>query len=583
MNLPVRRYFALLVTYLKPQWLRTSLMIVCLLAEIGLQLLNPQIIGYFINTATSHGPAGALTAAAGLYILSALLNQGISVASTYFSQYVAWTATNQLRSDLVAHCLGLDMDFHKAHTSGEMIERIDGDVDALSNFFSQFAVNLMSNLLLLVGMLVLFFVISWLVGIVMAAFSLLALALLTYMRRRAIPFWKEQRRMSATYYGFLGERLNGLEDIQANGAQGAILRGFHQILREWLPINNRANIVGAEMGITMLFLFVCGTALALGLGLYLWGLKAISLGTVYVLFSYTNSLSQPLDAIQNELQDLQQAEACIQRVEDLLHTPSALPDTGTNTLPEGPLSVEFCEVEFGYEEHETVLHGLSFSIVPGQALGILGRTGSGKTTLARLLFRLYDPQAGEVRVNDMPLPKISLRELRRHIGMVTQDVQIFHASVRDNLTFFERDIPDTLLIAILEKIGLGAWFHGLVQGLDTLLGSGKDETGLSAGEAQLLACARVFLANPGLVILDEASSRLDPATESLIEQAIARVLENRTALIIAHRLSTLRRVDEILIIEDGHMTEHGPRAALADNPTSRFAQLLQSEITEVLA
>jgi ATP-binding cassette subfamily B protein len=583
MSFPVRRYFALLLTYLKPQWLKTFLMIVCLLAGIGFQLLNPQIIGYFINTATARGPASALLGAAGLYLISAILNQGISVASTYFSQYVAWTATNQLRSDLVAHCLSLDMGFHKTHTSGEMIERIDGDVDALSNFFSQFAVNLVSNLLLLIGMLVLFFVISWLVGVAMTAFSLLALALLTYMRRRAIPLWKEQRRMSATYYGFLGERLDGLEDIRANGAGGAILRGFYQLLREWLPINSRANIVGAEMGITMLFFFVCGTSLALGLGLYLWGLRAISLGAVYVLFSYTNSLSQPLDAIQNELQDLQQAEACIQRVEDLLHTSSALPDTGTSALPEGALRVEFRGIGFGYEENEMVLHDLSLAIAPGQALGVLGRTGSGKTTLGRLLFRLYDPQSGEILLNDTPLREIGLHELRRHVGMVTQDVQIFHASVRDNLTFFARGIADTRLIAILEEIGLGAWYRGLAQGLDTQLGSGQSETGLSAGEAQLLACARVFLANPGVVILDEASSRLDHATEALIERAIARVLENRTALIIAHRLSTLRRVDEVLIIEDGRVIEHGPRVALANDPTSRFAQLLLSELKEVVA
>ncbi len=526
---------------------------------------------------------GALMVAGGLYIIAALLNQGISVASTYFSQYVAWTATNQLRRDLVAHCLALDMSFHKTHTSGEMIERIDGDVDALSNFFSQFAVNLVSNLLLLAGMLALFFAIHWLVGLVMSAFALLALVLLSYLRKRATPLWKEQRRMSAAYYGFLGERLSGLEDIRANGAEGAMLRGFDRQLRDWLPINNRAIIAGAEMGIAMLFLFVCGTALALGLGLYLWGLKAISLGTVYVMFAYTNSLSQPLDAIQNEMQDLQQAEACIQRVEKLLNTPSALPDTGTTTLPTGALNVEFREIEFGYEAHETVLHGLSFGIASGQALGILGRTGSGKTTLARLLFRLYDPQAGEIRVNDIPVREIGLHELRRHIGMVTQDVQIFHASVRDNLTFFERGILDTHLVALLTELGLDTWYQSLPQGLDTRLGSGEGERGLSAGEAQLLACARVFLTNPSIVILDEASSRLDPATEALIERAIVRLLESRTTLIIAHRLSTLQRVDAILIMEDGHMLEYGPRTILADDTNSRFAQLLRGEMNEVLA
>lgn len=583
MNLPIRRYFTLLITYLKPQWLKACLMVLCLLSGIGLQLLNPQIISYFIDTLTAHGPMSALLAAGGVYILAAILSQGISMASAYFSQYVAWTATNQLRSDLVRHCLSLDMSFHKTHTSGEMIERIDGDVDALSNFFSQFAVNLMSNLLLLLAMLILFFTISWLVGVVLTAFALFALFLLSSFQRRTIPLWKEQRRMSATYYGFLSERLNGLEDIRANGADNAVLRDYYHILRTWLPINNQTLRLSAATGISMLFLFVCGTALALGLGLYLWNLKEISLGTVYVLFAYTNTLSLPLNAIQNEMQDLQQAEACIQRIEKLLHVPSALPDTGTTPLPSGPLSVEFRKVEFGYEEHEPVLHGINVHIKIGKVLGLLGRTGSGKTTLAGLLFRLYDPQVGEICVNDVSVREINLHELRRHIGMVTQDVQIFHASVRDNLTFFERSIPDERIVALLNELGLGTWYHSLPAGLDTRLGNGEGERGLSAGEAQLLACARVFLADPGIVILDEASSRLDPATEALIEHAIARLLAGRTALIIAHKLSTIQHADEIVILEHGTILEYGTRTDLANDPTSRFASLLRSDLAEVRA
>lgn len=583
MHLPIRRYFALLTTYLKPQWIRTSLMILCLLTGIGLQLLNPQIVSYFIDTLTAHGPTSVLVTAGGIYILAAILNQGTAVVGAYFSQYVSWTATNQLRSDLVRHCLALDMGFHKAHTSGEMIERIDGDVDALSNFFSQFAVNLMSNLLLLLAMLVLFFTISWLVGVVLTAFAMFALFMLSYLNKRSIPLWKEQRRMSASYYGFLGERLTSLEDIRANGAEQAVMRDYYRILRTWLPINNLTLRTSALMGITMLFLFVCGTALALGLGLYLWSLKAISLGTVYVMFAYTNALSQPLGVIQNEMQDLQQAEACMQRIETLLHLSSALPDTGSSPLPNEPLSVELRDIAFGYEEHEPVLHGLSVKIAPGKALGLLGRTGSGKTTVARLLFRLYDPQAGEIYANNTPLREISLYELRRHIGMVTQEVHIFHASVRDNLTFFERSILDEHIIALLNELGLRAWYRSLPHGLDTLLGNSEGERGLSAGEAQLLACARVFLADPGIVILDEASSRLDPATETLIEQAIARLLTGRTALIIAHKLSTLQHVDDILIIEQGNVLEYGSRITLANDPTSHFASLLRSDLLEVLA
>ena len=194
-------------------------------------------------------------------------------------------------------------------------------------------------------------------------------------------------------------------------------------------------------------------------------------------------------------------------------------------------------------------------------LGLLGRTGSGKTTLTRLLFRFYDPTAGAVRANGVDLRHARLPDLRRRIGIVTQEVQLFRATVRDNLTFFDRTVPDEAILSVIHELGLTRWYESLEKGLDTVLAAGGG--GLSAGEAQLLAFTRIFLKNPGLVILDEASSRLDPATEQLIERAVDRLLQNRTAIIIAHRLNTVQRADEILILEGGRVLEHGERAALA--------------------
>jgi ATP-binding cassette, subfamily B, bacterial len=581
MNLPVRRYFALLVAYLKPQWWRALLMALFLLIGIGFQLFSPQILRYFIDTATTNGASTSLLAAGVLFISVALLKQGVAIATAYLTGYVAWTATNQLRTDLVAHCLSLDMSFHQTHTPGELIERIDGDVGTLSDFFSQFVVNLLSNMLLLFAILVLFFNISWLAGIAMSVFSLAVLLLLIYLRRRAIPFWVEQRQMSAIFYGFLSERLGGTEDIRANGATAYILHRFYLLLRQWLPIFRKATVAGADMGIITLFLFVCGSALALMLGAYLWSIRVITVGTVYLMFAYTDLLSQPINQIQTQLQNLQQAEACMQRVEELLATTSVLSDGRGAPLPQGALSVDFRDVSFSYVEHEPVIQHLSFSIEPGKVVGVLGRTGSGKTTLARLLFRLYDPQAGEVCVGGVPIHTAHLSELRQRVGIVTQDVQLFQATVRDNLTFFNASIPDTRILEALERVGLTSWYRRLPYGLDSQLGA--DGEGLSAGEAQLLAFTRVFLSNPGLVILDEASSRLDPATERLIEQAMDALFVGRTVLVIAHRLATVRRVDDILIIEAGRVCEYAPRADLASDPTSRFYRLLQSGLEEVPA
>jgi ATP-binding cassette subfamily B protein len=250
-------------------------------------------------------------------------------------------------------------------------------------------------------------------------------------------------------------------------------------------------------------------------------------------------------------------------------------------VPEGALPLAFEEVTFSYEEDEPVLRDLSFQLKPGTVLGLLGRTGSGKTTLARLVYRLYDPQAGAVLLGGVDARRPAVKALRERVAIVTQDVQLFQASVRDNLTFFDRSIDDERIHAVIEELELSEWYDGLSDGLDTRLETGG--RGLSAGEAQLLAFTRVFLRDPGLVILDEASSRLDPATEQLIERAVGRLLQNRTAIVIAHRLGTVQRADEIMILRDGRVVEYGERERLAADPSSRFYKLLQTGLEEVLA
>jgi ABC-type multidrug transport system fused ATPase/permease subunit len=211
-------------------------------------------------------------------------------------------------------------------------------------------------------------------------------------------------------------------------------------------------------------------------------------------------------------------------------------------------------------------------------LGVVGRTGSGKSTLAKLLFRFYDPDSGAITLDGDDLRELRLATLRGAVGLVTQEVQLFNASVRENLTFFDATIPDDAILATLADLGLSDWLARLPAGLDTRLSGGE---GLSAGEAQLLAFARAFLADPGLVILDEASSRLDPATERLVEAATARLLQGRTAIVIAHRLNTLRRADLILVLEQGRVAECGPREALAGVASSRFYELLRAGLAEV--
>jgi ABC-type multidrug transport system fused ATPase/permease subunit len=553
-----------------------------ILGGIALQLINPQLLRYFIDSVSSGTPSiQPLLVAGGLFIGLALLNQAITVYATYLSENVAWTATNQLRTDLVAHCLGLEMAFHKVHTAGELIERIDGDVDTLSLFFSQAVVSLLGNGLLIVGIIVSLFYANWLVGLAIGGFALVGLVILSVLRTRAVHHSVAHREKDAEFFGFLGEQLAGTEDMRANGATGYVMRRFYQFMRAWLPILRRSSMGWYSMWIATLITFAIGNALALGLGAYLWSSGRISLGTVYLIFYFTNLLNDPIEQIRTQLQQLQQAGAGVTRIRQLLRTQPAIVDGPGMVLPEGALRVEFRKVSFSYNEERPILQAIDFRLEAGKVLGVLGRTGSGKTTLARLLLRLYDVGEGEILLGGVPIRETTLHELRRHIGMVTQDVQLFHASVRDNLTFFNRAIADERILEVLTDLGLENWYRALPDGLGTLLGS--DSEGLSAGEAQLLAFTRVFLANPGLVILDEASSRLDPATEQLIERAVSRLLSGRTGIIIAHRLATIARADEILVLENGRMLEYDIRQRLAGDRASHFYQLLQTGLEEVTA
>lgn len=296
-------------------------------------------------------------------------------------------------------------------------------------------------------------------------------------------------------------------------------------------------------------------------------------------YYYTQLIYQPIGAIMQQLDDFQQASAGITRIRELLQVQSKLNDGPGVDFPQGALAVEFSNVTFGYGAEEKVLQDISVRLEPGEVLGLLGRTGSGKTTITRLLFRLYDPTVGTIRLGEHDLRQARLSDLRRHIGMVTQDVQLFHATIRDNLTFFDTTIDDSRILQAIDDLGLLPWYQTLSDGLDTMLAANGG--GLSAGESQLLAFARIFLRDPGLVILDEASSRLDPATEHLIERAIGKLLQGRTGIIIAHRLRTLQHVDTLLHLDAGRVNEYGPRAQLAADANSRFSQLLRTAHEEV--
>ncbi len=572
---------SLLATYLRPEAPRAVLLGLLLFAGIGLQLANPQIAKAFIDQAQAGEPFEQLIWIALGFIGVAILTQAATVAEAYVAENLGWRTTNALRADLTRHVLDLDASFHAEHGVGELIERIDGDVSAIADFFARFVVQVLGNGVFLLGLLVLLYREDWRVGILLTVFALLALTFMTRGGGFVGIRSKAARQAAADLTSYLEERLAGLPDLKSSGADSYAMRGLHERLAARFQSVQRSVMAGSLFNGVVGLIFVVGTGAALGLSAALYlQVGAITLGSVYVVFRYTGMLRQPLERLTRQMNSFQTAMGGIVRVRELLDTTSKIVDGQREIQPRGALAVEFDRVSFAYEE-EPVLRDVTFSVAPGEVLGLLGRTGSGKTTISRLLFRLHDPAAGVIRLGGAEIRTAQLDQLRQRVGLVTQDVQLFQGTLRDNVALFDPGIADARLCAVFAELGLEEWLRALPDGPDTRLGAAG--RGLSAGESQLVALARVFLKNPGLVVLDEASSRLDPLTERLLERAVARLLDGRTGLVIAHRLSTVERADSILILEQGRVAELGPRADLADNPASRFARLLRVGMREALA
>jgi ATP-binding cassette, subfamily B, bacterial len=567
--------FGLMRRYLAHEGLALSLLALLVLLNIALQIIGPQLVRSFLDTARAGGKFDTIA----LLFLAATLGELLfSTLATAQSTRLAWNTTNALRLDLVKHLLSLDLRFFGNRSPGELIERVDGDVSALASFFSSFVVKVVANILLLIGILLVLFREDWRLGLVFSLFAIAVLTIFQLVRQRAIVVFKAQREAKAQYTGFLGEHLAATEDLRANGATGYSFLGENQHFRILLPISLRAGKMGISLWVASILCFSVGTALTFALCSWLYRDGAITLGTAYLIFSYVALLEHPIEELRRELEQLQRAEASVARVFELFGQQSSLDNSGQTILPQRALTLAFRQLSFAYsDDSAAVLHNISLNLAPGQVLGVIGRTGSGKSTLAKLLLRFYDPQQGVIELDGHNLRDLPLAHLRERVAIVTQEVQLFHATVRDNLRFFDEKIDDRQLLQAIDTIGLAAWLAKLPQGLDSLI----EPDGISAGEAQLLAFARIFLRDPGLIILDEATSRLDPATETQLELALDQLLKNRSAVIIAHRLSTLERANQLLLLEAGRVIEHGSRLTLAANPDSHYSMLKNSALAAV--
>lgn len=544
-----------------------------LLVAMLLPVAGPILLGGVVDDALAGRRVGVLIAGAGAFLAITLVADALQLFITYAAVRLAWRIGNRLRQDLARHALGLDLTWHGGHSPGLLIERIDGDVEAIVRFSSTAVLNLLGNAVLLAGTLVAAFVIEWRAGLLIGVVAAAAVAVMRRLRRAAVGAFDAEREVQANLYGDLEERLGGLEDLRANGAADYVVHRLHTASSKWWHIARRASFLGDGAYALAAATFSLGSVATLAFAIYLNLQGQLSLGATLALFRFAQMVRQPLESVAEQLTEFQRAIAGSRRAARLLATRPALVDGPGTPLPSGPLEVEFDNVVFAYpdEPEQAVLDGVSLRLDPGTVLGIVGRTGSGKTSLGRLLLRFWDVTSGALRLGGVDLRQTTQAELRRRIGVVTQEVQILRASLRDNLTLLGTvDAADGRLWQVLTDVGLRDWSQALPHGLETQL---DGDLQLSAGQAQLLAFARILLTDPGLVVLDEATSRLDPDTEELIGQATGRVIQGRTVVIIAHRLETLDRVDEVAVMSDGTIVEHGPRRDLLANPDSRYRAL----------
>jgi ATP-binding cassette, subfamily B, bacterial len=559
-----------LTALIRPDARRWALLAVLIAAASAGALAGPLIVRRIVDEATNGTTVGDVVRLAVLFLVVAIATQVLNVVVVRSATVAAWRITNGLRLDITRHVLGLDHEFHRKHTPGELIQRVDGDVTNVSNFLSQVVPKVAGAAIMLSGMLAVLTVLDWPLGVGMLVYLGLSIGLVLSMRHRAVRESSDEMGTYAKLYGGIEERLTAVEDLRANGAENHAMWRFVEDSTEAITSAVRREAAFLRMWWALQIDVAIGLVGTLALSAALVSNGAITLGTAFLLIQYVHLMIRPLEELADQLEVIQKANGAMHRVVDLLAIEPTIIDRGATSPRPGPLSVSCRGVGFTYDDVQPILHDVDVEVAEGCSVGVVGRTGSGKTTFSRLLLRLVEATDGCVALGGVPIADIPLAELRRRVALVPQEVELFEGTIRDNVTLFDPAPTDADVKQALRHAGLAALVD---TGIDRPLGSAG--AGLSAGQAQLLALARVWLRDPDLVVLDEATARVDPETERRIAKAIGELMRGRTTFVIAHRLSTLDMVDEVIVFDHGRIAEHGDRTALVDDRDSHFRHLLE--------
>jgi ATP-binding cassette subfamily B protein len=549
--------------YLRRQkWGLAAVLLLVALAS-GLDLAGPYLMGVAIDKYILKGNLPGLARLAllmfGVYMATALLVW----LRVYVMAAVAQRTVRDLRNDLFAHFQTLSLRYIDQRSHGELMSRLTNDVENVSNVLNESVTSLISSVISIVGVAVVMFMINWRLALV----SLVTLPLMAFLSqwvaKRTRRGFQDQQRLLGDINGLIEETITGQRVVKAYGREQAVIGQFEDTNQGLRRASTQAQIFGGVMGPMSNFINNIGFAVVAGAG----GLMAVkqmaTIGTIAAFINYARQFTFPINMIANLYNTIQSAIAGAERVFQIIDEPPELPDA-PDALPLEAVrgEVVFDNVCFGYDADVPVLKQVYLHAQPGQTIALVGPTGAGKTTIVNLLSRFYDVDSGGIAIDGVDLRQYRKDDIRRELGIVLQDTFLFSDTVMENVRYGRLEASDEDVMAAARLANADQFVHRLQHGYQTQLS--ERGSNLSQGQRQLLAIARAILADPDILILDEATSNVDTRTEKHIQEAMLRLMHGRTSFVIAHRLSTIREADSILVINNGEIIERGSHQQLTE-------------------
>jgi ABC-type multidrug transport system fused ATPase/permease subunit len=556
-----RRRIATLVGLALPYRARTAGAIASLLAFTIVALVPPLLAKLAVDQGIKKGDLQTLAWIVAAFVVTGLATFGLSALQTYLTGWVGERALADLRIRLFSHLQRLSLGYFERNRTGAIVSRITNDVEALDMLVTDGFTSLVQNLMLLVGTAVVLFVLDWRLALAtLSVLPLMALATI-WFRVRSNRAYRRVRERIGLVTATLAEDIAGMRVVQSYAREPRNQVSFRGINSLYRDANYETIVLNGFYFPAVDFLASLATAIVLGYGGYLLVHDQVTIGTLLAFFLYLANFFDPVQQLSQLYNTFLSATAALDKIIEVLDEEPEIVDAPTALeLPRIDGHVRFEGVRFGYGSLPEVLHGIDLDVPAGTSVALVGQTGAGKSTIAKLIARFYDPRDGRITIDGHDLRDVRQQSLRRQLGVVPQEGFLFAGTVAENIAFARPDATRAEVEQAAAAVGADGWIRELENGYDTQLG----ERGfrLSLGQRQLVAFARALLADPRILILDEATSSVDIGTERVIESALRRLLAGRTAFVIAHRLSTIQGADLIVVLADGQIVEKGTHEEL---------------------